>query len=291
MIKASRVRTFLLGISFFISALAHAEPLYWSATKGDKELIILGSVHVGNASLYPLPSFILQYLKQSDGLIVETDTRKDHGIRYPSTTITSEELLSKKQQQKLKTIARQLEIAPDHLLQSPPWATALTIQAKQFKQLGYSSEYGIDNNLMIQATLSDKPVIGLESLQFQIDLITQLPNGGIELLASGLEEWDDGEDITHCLIKSWKAGDIENLQQLSEESEINHVISERFVFQRNHDWADKLDGDQLIQEKGRYLVVVGTLHLAGERNLISLLERKGFAIHQRSKSTPAGCEF
>lgn len=291
MTQAARFRTLLLGISLLISPFAHAEPLYWSAIKGEKALIIFGSVHVGDSSLYPLPAPITQYLKSSDGLVVETDTRKDHGVRYPPTTITSEERLSHKQQQQLKTIARQLGLSPTSLLQSPPWATALTIQMQQFDKLGYSSEYGIDKNLMTQATLSNKPVISLEALQFQIDLITQLPEGGIELLTSGLEEWNKSENTTHCLINSWKAGDLTNLQRFSDSTEISHVISERFVYRRNHDWADKLDGDQLIEKQGKYLVVVGALHLTGEHNLLSLLKQKGFTVSQLSQSTPAGCEF
>lgn len=76
---------------------AVAEPLYWQAKKEDLTLTILGSVHVGDESMYPLPAQITDTLKQSDGLIVETDIRKTEGVVYPTTTVTTGDVLNKEQ--------------------------------------------------------------------------------------------------------------------------------------------------------------------------------------------------
>ncbi|MBW3696305.1 TraB/GumN family protein [Vibrio sp. T187] len=290
-----RRHSYLLTFLFFLVGLlakpVMSEPLYWSAVKEDKELLIFGSVHVGNEGMYPLPKPVLDFLKTSDGLIVEADIRQDGNVQYPQPKVQSEQLLSSGQKQQILEIAKSLNLNPHVLLKSPPWATALTIQMKQFESLGYKSQYGVDSFLMAQAEQNHIPVLGLESLQFQINLLTQLPNDGKDLLLSGLDEWDDTPNMTNCMIESWKKGDTENLADLGITSEISPEINERFVYSRNHKWVELLDGNQLISEKSKHLIVVGTLHLVGEQNLLALLKQQGFSVAQLSKSEAASCTF
>lgn len=53
----------VLFVLAFSARQAVAEPLYWQAKKGELTLTILGSVHVGDESMYPLPSAITDTLK------------------------------------------------------------------------------------------------------------------------------------------------------------------------------------------------------------------------------------
>lgn len=103
----------------FIQPL-HAEPLYWSATKGSTQLILLGSLHVGSDQLYPLPDQLAQKLKQSAGLVVETDIRHQSNITLPATTLSSEQVLSDEQLFVLDGIAQQLRLDAQQIRQQPP---------------------------------------------------------------------------------------------------------------------------------------------------------------------------
>ncbi|CAK1728901.1 putative GumN protein [Vibrio crassostreae] len=281
----------LLSLFLFISHGSSAEPLYWKAQKEGKELLILGSVHVGDKSMYPLPSAIIDYLKQSDGLIVEADIRQAENLQYPKAEYTSEQVLSPLLKKKLVEASQSLNLNPQSLFMSPPWASALTLQMKQFESMGYQTQYGIDSFLIEQATQSNIPVLGLESLQFQIDLLTKLPNDGEDLLISGLEEWDEAVNTTHCMITSWKKGDGQNLAALGVSSEISPELSERFVYSRNHDWVEQLNSEHFIADKSKHLLVVGSLHTVGEQNLLTLLKDKGFKVTQLSNSSKADCSF
>lgn len=102
----------------FIQPL-HAEPLYWSATKGSTQLILLGSLHVGSDQLYPLPDQLAQKLKQSAGLVVETDIRHQSNITLPATTLSSEQVLSDEQLFVLDGIAQQLRLDASRSANSP----------------------------------------------------------------------------------------------------------------------------------------------------------------------------
>ena len=280
-----------LCVIAYLSATVSAEPLYWSAKKDNKEFLIFGSVHVGSSEMYPLPKAVTEYLSSSDGLILETDVRKEPDIRYPKNQITTKSILTNEQKQQLMHISQSLNLNSQQMLNAAPWVTALTVQIKRFQQLGYENQYGIDNYLGIQATLNNKPVLSLEPMQFQIDLISGLKNDGQELLVSGLNEWEHSESNTHCLFESWKSGDKQNLQEMGGSSDMSDEMIERFVFKRNHDWAKQLDGNELVNSNSRHLIVVGTLHLVGEQNLILLLKDKGFTVRQLSTSKKAPCSF
>ncbi|OED66606.1 polysaccharide biosynthesis protein GumN [Vibrio tasmaniensis ZS-17] len=289
------MRTFwyvTLFVLAFSAKQAAAEPLYWQAKKDALTLTILGSVHVGDESMYPLPAQITDTLKQSDGLIVETDIRKTEGVVYPTTTVTTGDVLNKQQKQLLTSISKSLDMPTQQLLGSPPWATSLSIQMQQLKKLGYGSASGVDATLAYKATTQDVPVISLEPLQFQIDLIAGQKDSGKEWLVSSLEEFDQTDRVVHCLIESWKAGDVVKLEEFAKLSEMPTELEKAFLTDRNVDWANKLSAnDWKLDSKGHYVLVVGTLHLIGEGNLLQLLEEKGFNVTQQSQSQKAQCQF
>ncbi|NOH94863.1 TraB/GumN family protein [Vibrio sp. AIC-3] len=282
----------VLFVLAFSARQAVAEPLYWQAKKDELTLTILGSVHVGDESMYPLPSAITDALKNSDGLIIETDIRKSDGVVYPRNKLTTADVLNTEQLQLLTDISKSLGMPTQQLLRSPPWATSLSIQMQQLKNLGYGSASGVDATLANKATTQDVPVISLEPLQFQIDLMTKQKDDGKEWLVSSLEEFDQTDRVVHCLIESWKAGDLAKLEAFSELSEMSPELEKAFLTDRNIDWANKLSSnDWKLKTKGNYMIVVGTLHLIGEGNLIQLLEKKGFSVIQQSQSQSAQCQF
>lgn len=163
---------------------------------------------------------------------------------------------------------------------------------QQLKNLGYGSAGGVDATLAYKAAIQDVPVISLEPLQFQIDLIAGQKDSGKEWLLTSLEEFDQTDRVVHCLIESWKAGDKSKLEDFAELSEMPTELEKAFLTDRNVDWANKLSAnDWKLDTKGNYLLVVGTLHLIGEGNLLELLEKKGFTVDQQSQSQKAQCQF
>lgn len=282
----------LLLLLLVLSASIQAEPLIWNIEKGGLKYTVMGSVHVGDKSMYPLPEIVFKRLKTSQGLIVETDIRQNNGIKYPPTTLVSKDVLSKEQQNELIGISNLLDLNANELLHTPPWATALAIQMRQIEYLGYSAADGVDTRLAYKATLWDKPVLSLESLQFQIDLLTGQKESGKELLVSAIEEFDHSEDATHCLIESWKAGDMSKLEEFASLTQMSPDFEKSFLIDRNLDWAEKLSNPKwLPKAKGSYVIVVGTLHLLGEQSVLQLLKDEGFKVTQLSKSKASNCEF
>lgn len=286
-----RCRIFISLLLLFTQTL-HAEPLFWSATKGSTQLLIMGSLHVGRDDLYPLPKEAEQALKHSAGLVVETDIRAGSTAAPASSMVSSEQVLSDEQLFVLDSIAQQLGLNSQQLRQLPPWSASLLIQMRFFAELGYQAERGVDLYFMRQAEQQQIPVLGLETLQFQLDLLAGLPNSGEELLVSLIKDWEINAKLTECMIQSWKNGDQDKLLEVAKLSEMSPELEHKMLIARNQDWAEKLSQTSFLPEQDKpYLVVVGTLHLVGEQSLLAQLKKKGFSIKQLNQSTEANCSF
>lgn len=276
----------------FVIFSAHAEPLYWNATNGKVSLTIIGSVHVGEPSMFPLPDDIYQALNNSDGLIVESDTTQQQKIVYPPASKQAVQVLSQEQLFNLDHIASEFGLNVEQFHTLPPWSAALSLQFLQLQKLGYETKDGVDLHLMQKAIETKVPLVPLETMQFQIDLLTRQPQDGKELLVSIIDEWESNETMTHCMIESWKAGDRLNLEKMMHLTEMSPEMEQAFVIDRNQDWANKISsGKFLPNPKGQYVMIVGALHLIGQQSFIELLEKKGFNITQKNRSQKANCEF
>ncbi len=277
------------GLCLF-SLFSKAEPLYWQATRGDISYMLIGSIHLGDPSMYPLPDPLMKFLASSDGLIVEADLSTTANIRYPVTQLTSKQVLDFPQQRQLVKIADQIGVDVERLYRSSPWAAALTLQVSQVQQLGYQSSLGIDQYLIEQAQQLQVPILGLETLQYQIDLLANLDQGGKDLLISTIENWDEANQSLPCLFESWIGGDKTELKAVTNTSTTPDEVARQLETERNRQWVEKLAGsDFLPSNSGHYLVAVGVLHLIGQDNLLTLLEQKGFVVQQLNQVNSASC--
>ena len=73
--KSNFRKSWQLGLCslLLLPVMAWAEPGFWHASKDGRNLWVLGSIHVGLDSFYPLPASIEEAWQQADILIVEAD--------------------------------------------------------------------------------------------------------------------------------------------------------------------------------------------------------------------------
>ncbi|MDV7104087.1 TraB/GumN family protein [Vibrio sp. TH_r3] len=281
------VTTSITLLSLLLSYTVAAEPLFFQAKKGDKQLMILGSIHIGHPKMYPLPEAIHNFLQSSDAII--TEMKLTDGIpTIPTDAILTNQVLDKQQLLKLEEINQQLNFNPKAFVNKPAWQTAMTLQISQFIKMGFSQELGTDHYITEQATLLDKPILGLESAQFQLSLFTDDPKTGELMLTDTIDNWTEHQEVSQCLAQNWQAGNKEKLAEFLLQNSLNEALNDEFIYKRNHAWANKLTSNSFISD-GKYLVVVGALHLVGKDNLINLLSEKGFEIIQLSQEQPLDC--
>ena len=264
---------------------------FWKATNGKGVLYLLGSLHFGAQSLYPLPQMVNDAFNRSDVLVVEVDinnlsTKELAGGlsgkgRYADKG-RLEDHIKRITWNKTVELANKLELNDELLSPVKPWLAALMLNAQALKREGYNAEQGIDNFYTQQAQ-GKKPVMQLESEDDQINLMDQLSDLEQEqILINTLQELNRSPENHKGIIDAWKKGDAEAMdlivRQNVDTGKLGSKLFNIFFVDRNERMANRLM--DLSNDGRSYFVVVGSGHLCGEKGILKLLEQKGFAVTQ-----------
>ncbi len=147
---------------------------------------------------------------------------------------------------------------------------------------GFNPQEQIDMYFQMQAQEKGKKTAGLETLEFQFDLLyngSSLQRQAEQLLCT-FNNQDHALRIAKRLTDYYMAQDLEAMYKLSQEKEGNQcdwtAAEEAAMIQnRNKDWAVKLPA---IMQEAPTFVAVGALHLPGEDGLLNLLKQEGYTV-------------
>jgi uncharacterized protein len=169
-----------------------------------------------------------------------------------------------------------------------PWVAALSMMGFSFAQTGYTPEEGVE--LQVYAAERPQRTRGLETLDQQIELFDRLDFAAQEaLLRETLEGGTQAMADLQDLFAAWRCGDGALL-----DAQMTQIVGARpelagfyeaTIFARNRSMADSLV-QVMAQEKSAF-VVVGALHLVGERGIPALLAKQGYDVVQVRKQPAA----
>ena len=264
---------------------AFADPAFYRISKGNEQHWLLGSIHAGKPSLYPLPDPVERAWQQSRALVMEVDMTH----------------ISQEQWQEMGAITRLVDgkTLKDHLpmdlyrrtliaagqnglteaMLAPlrPWFAAITLTQAALERTGYRGEFGVDQHFAKRANDGGKPIVGLETLLEQLGYLASVGDNQPLMLESTLDELPELEKGFAEVMAAWQNGDQATLINLLKEEmappKLQAWLEQTLLAERNRNWVKKWPG--LPNES---FIVVGALHLYGEQGLLALLEQQGWRI-------------
>lgn len=139
-----------------------------------------------------------------------------------------------------------------------------------------------DSYFQKAATEKQKPVIGLESVDYQIKVLFQgmAIERQKELLMCTLNHPDRATLSTQELVKAFYAKDLNKIQEVMEQKYNDGCDSkpeeeDALVKNRNIDWLTKMPA---IMTAKSTLFAVGAAHLPGEYGVLNLLKKAGYTV-------------
>ena len=282
----------LLALAFSIILLAISAPAkscLWEASSEKGTLYIQGSVHLLKASDYPLAPAIEAAYTKSDVLVLEADmaamlTPETQKMIMGKALFKDEQTLETALSPEVYTLLSEklTEVGlPIAVLQKfKPWFASMTLVLTKVQAMGFDTNLGLDHYFYNKAIADEKPVIGLETVKFQIDLFDSLAAENQDAYTKhALKELDQFETVLNELMTTWKEGNIDELGKLMLENFNEYPdLYDRFVVDRNKTWIKKID--ERVTPKKTHMIVVGAAHLPGEEGLLKLLEQKGYTLEQ-----------
>ncbi len=284
-------RSLLPALLLLGHALAMAEPtraMLWQLKSGPHSGYLLGSIHIAKADFYPLPETVNQAFEQAGLLAVEVDTSDPQTTQKMLPFITwgagdkLENHLSRETWTQLTALLGE-NAAPLQPLKPAMVASALLLNA--LSQLGYSPAEGIDLHFITRAKRGKKPVLELESAEFQARLLGSISDSdGDALLRHTIAGMKNGEAQKEIIqmVATWRAGDAVALGKLLHDNAAKDPGAKQLhtlLFdQRNPGMALKIA--ELVRSGKKPFVVVGAGHMAGSENILILLKKQGFQVRQ-----------
>jgi len=162
-----------------------------------------------------------------------------------------------------------------------PWFAGLTVSVMALQAHGYDVQHGVEQIIQAEARDAGKESCGLETLDGQLGLLDDLP-GALqnEILLQALEEAGDFESLIEPMLDAWRRGDEAGLERsLEDDFEGYPELADALIYDRNARWADQVS--EMLGGDEQVLVVVGAMHLVGERGLPALLADRGFRVAKR----------
>ncbi|WP_199609954.1 TraB/GumN family protein [Flocculibacter collagenilyticus] len=280
---------FFAFIFVIVSLQASAAPAIWQVSKHGHNSYLVGTVHIGDASMQQLDPKITQLVTQTKQLAVEVDmSRLSDADMMRITELKSQlpagktlkQLLSPTTYKKVQHYFSQAGLPIAAFEHKQPWMLALTLASIEFAKAGYSPQYGVDSKIIAEANTLDKPIISLETFEQQLGFFDAF-NGkhGEAFLLDGLNEIEQIENMTNQLVESWKKGDTDTLLSLyqasMQQTEFDKKAEDILLKDRNLRWFAKLE--PMFRQQPT-LVAVGAMHLIGDKSLVHIFKNAGWKV-------------
>ncbi|MEL3927413.1 TraB/GumN family protein [Aeromonas enteropelogenes] len=282
--------SFLLCLLLPLTALA--DPAFYRVSKGDEQHWLMGSIHAGKPTLYPLPEPVERAWQQSRTLVMEVDMNSISQEQWQGMASLTQLNDGKSLKEYLpaelyqRTLMAGTRYGLDEATLSPlrPWFAAITLTQAAMAKTGFDSQLGIDQHFAGLAAKEGKPVVGFETLLEQLGYLASVGDNQTLMLASTLDELPMLENAFTAVMKAWQQGDEATLINLLKEEmappALQSWMEQTLLAERNRNWLKKWPS--LPNES---FIVVGALHLYGEQGLLAQLEQQGWRITPLTQPT------
>lgn len=270
-------------------------PLFYKVSDENSSVYILGSIHVGSMSIYPLPAKIMSAYKECGTVMFELDfstlPKENYDLsREQTEALAGEEAVEqaalaikanypdmKRRAQKLYPSVNManIEQAGFHTLQG-----LLSLAACEKAQL--RTDCGLDQAFLGYANRDKKNIIGVESWEEQYKLTYTLPPEAYKALLTESIDVDGTAEALEAQFEMWCEGDAEALEyteldqlRQADETSFQHVQYENFLT-RNEHMVESVS-QQLEQDEPTF-VLLGVTHIIGKEGVINQLKELGYMV-------------
>ncbi len=260
----------------------------WTTQSDVASAHILGSIHLASPDIYPLDGRIEAAFEASTTLVLETDLDEE-SLSEQMEQFVQEALLPPGQnaydgldpELRTRLLRRMEELGLDaaRLAGFKLWFITMMVSVGALEQAGYSGEHGIDHHFYRRAQRRNMPVLGLEQVETQLQLLLAMSADARQQDLRNALDADESKRLG-VIFEQWQQGLSEALLADIESTAKEYpALYEELFLKRNIVMADGIA--RLLNQPGHYFIIVGAGHLVGRDNVLQLLTRRGLSVRQR----------
>jgi uncharacterized protein YbaP (TraB family) len=259
------------------------DPALWVVKDEDTTVYLFGSVHLLKPGLGWFDDGVKTAFDSSDQLVLEL-------VEPPAAEVQA--LFGKlAMDQQGKTLRSKMNDADRAVYEAAmgklgipapafdpfePWAAGITLSVVAMQKSGFDPNSGVEKQLTAAAKVSNKPIAGLETMEFQLGLFDTLPEAEqITFLVETAKLIDEVASTTDKMVDMWASAETESLGQLMNEGLTSRTLYDALLTKRNANWAKWISAR--MAKPGVTFMAVGAGHLAGPTSVQNLLPAYGLS--------------
>jgi len=263
--------------------------LMWKATSPSATVYLVGSIHVGDSSMYPLPKEVESAFAAAKVLAVEINVKnadqakmmglvQKYGMYAGDDSLTKH--LSKETQAALDDYCTRHNVPRMGMEKLKPWVMAVTIIAMAWQQAGEDPSQGIDMHFLDESKPPQR-IDELETMESQLSIFAEATEEEQQsMLASALKQGDKMKDLIKRMEAAYISGDPDALQKImAEQDDVgSKSLEKKLLDDRNVAMAGKME--EYLKGKDPVFAVVGAAHIIGDKGIAKQLRDRGYKVEQ-----------
>jgi uncharacterized protein len=268
-----------------IARMATPKGALFKATKEGKVIHLFGTIHVGAETFLPLGRQVIASLTESQALLLELNFSDPNlAAEFDKyATATKPMKLTPRQRETALNAAKMINMPDEKLLNLRPLMLASMVSIAQGHEVGLRADYGSDLFLFGVAMGAKIPLIGMESLQDQLNMEQEFSAPELEqMVKEAFEDIESKKTITvlNQMSAAWFKGDLDELARVSEVTK--NPINKKFLSasnKRNYAMVEKIVSTSSAATKPIF-AAAGALHFWGDESIPNLLKKRGYTIER-----------
>lgn len=279
-----------------------SDRMYWNISgtdsKGNPSTVhILGTIHVGDERLYPLPDQVMEDFKNADRIVAELSSADMDAMQGALIKALVSSMIRANGRNVLKELDEEekdilFSVLDENIARSlaiyEPWLLTNTVSVFQYGSCGLDGAKGVDQYLMDIAKKENREWEGLDTLDLQLKVIQfGTYDEQLAVLKSILDILVDPtifNEYINALYEAYLAADLEGLlsvHEIEDEMDSSDPMLEEYskrqneelLTKRNKSWAEKIKG--YLNEGGETFIFAGSLHFIGPDSVFYYLNKNG----------------
>ena len=281
------IQLFLFFYLIIASLSVSAQTSLWKVSQGDKILYLGGTVHVLGHEDYPLPKEYEAAFSKSGKIVFETDIAQAKKPEFAQKLMqrmvypegqSLQDVLEKPVYERLLRYFEKTNLPKAQIDAMKPGLIVIMLSAIEFQRVGMVT-IGVDEHFWNKAKHDNKLIGTLETLDEQLEFLVNMGQGNEnELILNTLNDLDEVEVMINSLRKAWRTGNELEMKNIVLDDMVTDYpeLYEDMLVNRNNNWMPQIE--KMLRDKNTALVLVGALHLVGDKGLLQLLRDKGYQV-------------
>lgn len=281
-----------------MAATPFATGNHWVATKGDRRIHVIGTMHGGDSRMSGVMRRLRPALREVEAIYLEV-SESDMEVTAPMPPELERHLILPRGQKLSRLLSADTwrhfhltalvsDVDPQVIDQLQPWAVSMFLLENGCRPYGFGLRRGLDDRiadfarrrriplgaletseqaLAALAALSLRDQARLLELEFQL-MLSEMPEN-----ATPVEAYFDQSVWSAFVMEPWIAARYSSFSA-KETERLTRLYYRQLLDHRNRKWMKVI----LRAEQQHFAVAVGAAHLPGKQGLLNLLQAQGYQL-------------